>query len=60
MTIVYNLTNMIIRACKRSSSTSTSISIIKSIFEDLLVKNLSISTAINTYNHYMNEVDIVN
>ena len=48
------------RACKRSSATSTSVSITRSVFESLSTKNLSISTAINAYNHYMSEVDIAN
>jgi hypothetical protein len=60
MTTVYNLTNIVIRACKRSGSTSTSTSITRSVFEDFPVKNLSISVAINIYNHYMREVDIAN
>ena len=51
---------MIIRTCKRSSSTSTSVSIIRSVFEDLPVKKLSISVAINVYNHYMSEINTAN
>ncbi len=51
---------MIIRLCKRSSSTSTSVSVTRSIFEDSSVKKLSISVAINVYNHYMSEINIAN
>ena len=49
-----------ISACNRSSFTSTSISITKHVFENSAHKNLSISAAINVYNHYMSEVDIAN
>ena len=55
MTTAYNLTNTVIRACKRSSATIT-----QSVFRDLLVKDLSIPAAINAYNHYMSGVDIAN
>ena len=51
---------MIIRAWKRSSSTSTSASITRSVFENLPVKKLSISVAINVYNYYMSEIDTAN
>ena len=60
MTTVYNLTDTVIKACKRSDSTSTSASITRSVFEDSSIKNLSISVIIDVYNHYMKEVDIVN
>ena len=60
ITTVYNLTDMIIRFHKRSSSTSTSASITWSIFGDSARKDLPIPVAINAYNHYMNEVDIAN
>ena len=60
MTIVYNLTDMIIRACKRSSHTSTYASITRPVFEDSPVKELSIPVDINAYNHHMREVDIKN
>ena len=60
MTTVYNLIDIIIKACKRSSSTSTSVSITRFVFENLSVKDLSIPAAINTYNYYMSEVDIAN
>ena len=51
---------MIIRSCKRSSSTSTSVSITRPIFGGSARKDLPISVAIDAYNHYMNEVDIAN
>jgi len=60
MTTVYNLTDTVIRARKRSSSTSTSASITRPVFENLPVKDLSIPAAINAYNHYMSEVDTAN
>ena len=60
MTTAYNLIDVIIRACKRSSSTSTSASITRSVFEVLSVKDLPILVAINAYNYYMSEVNIVN
>ncbi len=60
MITVYNLTDTIIRAWKRSSATSTSAAITWSVFRSLSVKDLSILTAINTYNHYMSEVDTAN
>ena len=60
MTTAYNLTDTIIRACKKPSATSTSAAITWSVFENLSVKNLSILTVINAYNHYMSEIDIVN
>ena len=60
MTTAYNLTNTVIRACKRSSATSTSAAITWSIFGDLPIKDLSIPAAINAYNHYMGGVDIAN
>ena len=51
---------MIIRSCKRSSATSTSASITRSVFEDLSVKDLPILTTIDAYNHYMSGVDTAN
>ena len=51
---------MIIKSCKKSSSISTSVSIIKSIFEDSACKDLSISAVIEVYNHYISEIDIAN
>ena len=60
MTTIYNLTDMIIRAHKRPSCTSTYASITRSVFENSLIKELSISVDINAYNHYMREVDIEN
>ncbi len=60
MTTAYNLTDMIIRSCKRPSSTSTSVFITRSIFGGSARKDLSISVAIDAYNHYMSEVDIAN
>ncbi len=60
MITVYNLTNMIIRACKRSSHTSTYANITRLIFENSLIKKLSISVDINAYNHHIREVNIEN
>ncbi len=60
ITTAYNLTDMIIRACKRSDTTSTSAAITRSVFENLSVKDLSILTIINVYNHYMSEVNTAN
>ena len=60
MTTVYNMIDTIIRAQKRSSSISTSAAITQSVFENLSIKDLSILTDINAYNHYMSEVDIAN
>ena len=60
MTTVYNMIDTIIRARKRPSSTSTSAAITRSVFENLSVKDLSISAVINAYNHYMSEIDIMN
>ena len=60
MITVYNLTDMIIRACKRSSHTSTYASITRSVFENFSVKELSILIDINAYNHHMREIDIEN
>ena len=60
MTTAYNLTNMIIRAYKRSSYTSTYASITRSVFENSLIKELSIPVDINAYNHHMKEIDIKN
>ncbi len=51
---------MIIRTHKRPSSTSTSVSITRSVFENLSVKDLSILTVINVYNYYMSEIDTAN
>ena len=51
---------MIIKSHKRSSSTSTSVSIIRSIFENSACKDLSISAVINAYNSYMSAADIAN
>ncbi len=56
----YNLTDIIIRACKRSDTTSTNAAIIRSVFENLSVKDLSILIIINIYNHYMSEINIAN
>src|SRR6266487_5697728 len=60
MTTAYNLTDMIIRARKRPSCTSTYASITRSIFENSLIKELSIPVGINAYNHHMREIDIGN
>ena len=60
MTTVYNMIDTIIRAQKRSSSISTSAAITQSVFENLSIKDLFISTDINAYNHYMSEIDIAN
>ena len=60
MTTVYNLTDMIIRARKKSSCTSTYASITRSVFGNFLIKELSISVDINAYNHHMREIDIEN
>ena len=51
---------MIIKLCKRSSSTSTSVFITRPIFETSPVKDLPISEAIDAYNHYMGGIDIAN
>jgi len=51
---------MIIKSCKKSSSISTSVSIIRFIFRDSACKDLSISAAIEVYNYYMSEIDIAN
>ncbi len=60
MTTAYNLTDTIIRARKRPSSTSTSASITRLIFGSSSVKDLPISIAIDAYNHHMGAVDIAN
>ena len=60
MTTAYNLTDTVIWSQNRPSSTSTSVSIIRSIFEDSAIKDLSILIAINVYNHYMSVIDIAN
>ena len=60
ITTAYNLTDTVIRARKRPSSTSTSASITRSVFGNLPVKDLPIPTAINAYNHYMGGVDTAN
>src|SRR5438034_6596511 len=60
MTTVYNLTDMIIRARKRPSHTSTYASITRLVFGDSPVKELPIPVGINAYNHHMGEVDIGN
>ena len=60
ITTVYNLTNTIIKSCKKSNSTSTSIFIIRFIFRNSACKNLSISAVINVYNSYMSAADIIN
>ena len=60
MITAYNLTDTIIRAQKGSSATSTSAAITQSVFENLSVKDLSISIIINAYNHYMSEIDTAN
>ena len=51
---------MIIKSHKRSSSTSTSVFIIRSIFRNFACKDLSISAVINVYNSYMSAADIAN
>jgi hypothetical protein len=50
----------VISAHNKSNSTSTSIFITRHVFRNFTCKNLSISAAINVYNHYMSEVDIAN
>ena len=60
MITAYNLTDIIIRAWKKSSATSTSAAITWFVFENLSVKDLSILTVINAYNYYMSEIDIAN
>ena len=60
MTTAYNLTDEVIRARKRPSATSTSAAITRPVFGDLSVKDLSIPTAINAYNHYMGGIDTAN
>ena len=60
MTTAYNLINTVIWSRNRSSATSTSVSITWSVFESSLQKDLSISVAIDVYNHYMSEIDIAN
>jgi len=56
----YNLTDIVIWSHNRSSSTSISVSIIWSVFESSSWKDLSISVAIDIYNHYISEIDIAN
>ena len=58
--MIYNLIDTVICSHNRSSATSTSVSITRSIFEASSCKNLPISTVINDYNHFMNEVDTAN
>jgi hypothetical protein len=60
ITTVYNLTDMIMKSHKRPSSTSTSASIIRSIFRDSACKDLPIPVVINVYNAYMSAADIAN
>ena len=60
MITAYNLTDIVIWSHNRSSSTSISVSIIWSVFESSSWKDLSISVAIDIYNHYMSEIDIAN
>ena len=60
ITTAYNLTDMIIRSRKRPSSTSTSVSVARPIFEASVKKDLPIPAAIDAYNHYMSGVDIAN
>ena len=60
MTTVYKLIDMIIRARKRSSCTSTYASITRPVFGDSPVKELPIPVGINAYNHHMGGVDIGN
>ena len=60
ITTAYNLTNMIIKARNRPSFTSTSVFVIRSIFEASARKDLPIPAAINAYNHYMGGMDIAN
>jgi len=42
------------------SSTSTSTSIIRPVFGNSVVKDLSIEVAIDVYNYYLDGVDIAN
>jgi len=60
MTTAYNLTDTIIRARKRPSTTSKSASITRPVFGNSLIKDLPIPVAIDAYNHYMGGVDIAN
>jgi hypothetical protein len=60
ITTAYNLTNTVIKARKRPSTTSTSATITRPIFGDFPVKDLPIPVAIDAYNHYMGGVDIAN
>ena len=60
ITTAYDLTDTVIRARKRPSTTSTSASITRPVFSDLPCKDLPIPTAINAYNHYMGGVDTAN
>jgi len=60
ITTAYDLTDTVIRARKRPSTTSTSASITRPVFGDLPRKDLPIPTAINAYNHYMGGVDTAN
>ena len=60
MTTAYNLTNTVIRSRKRSSATSTSVSITRPIFRNSATKDLYIPATVNAYNHYMGGIDTVN
>ena len=60
MTTAYNLTDTVIRSRKRPSVTSTNASITWPMFGDSAIKDLPISVAINTYNHFMSGVDTAN
>ncbi len=60
MTTAYNLTDTIIRARKRPSTTSKSASITRPVFGNSPIKDLPIPVAIDAYNHYMGGVDIAN
>ena len=60
MTTAYNLTDTVMRSCKRSSVISTSAVIAWPMFGDSAIKDLPIPVAINAYNHYIGGVDIAN
>src|SRR5438105_3743619 len=60
MTTAYNLTKTIIKLQNRPSNTSTSATITRPIFRDLLKKDLPIPIAINAYNYHMGGVNLAN
>ncbi len=60
MTTAYNLTNIVIQLHNRPSSTSTSVSITRPVFEPSPRKDLSIPVVIDIYNYYISGVDITN